>query len=203
MSLTRPLARMIVWALFFLLAWLGGLLWFNAQIPQTPAEALAQADAVVVLTGGAERLERGLHLLDRRRGGELFISGAGKDVTMDDIARLAPTLDHGMSILKFRIFLGHQAENTIGNAEETARWMRERGHDSLFLVTASYHMPRALSEFRALMPGVEIVPEPVFPANFRAEWWADTVSRQLVLSEYHKYLAGALRHWFIAATRAS
>jgi uncharacterized SAM-binding protein YcdF (DUF218 family) len=72
--------------------------------------------------------------------------------------------------------------------------MRDQGFKSLRLVTANYHMPRSLLEFRHAMPDLEIVPHPVFPENFKQdEWWLWSRSASLVASEYSKYLIALLR----------
>jgi uncharacterized SAM-binding protein YcdF (DUF218 family) len=93
-----------------------------------------------------------------------------------------------------RITLGYNAEDTIGNAGETAAWMAENGFHSLRMVTANYHIPRGLLEFRRALPGAELIPHPVFPAQVRLEaWWRWPGTTRLVISEYNKYLAASLR----------
>jgi uncharacterized SAM-binding protein YcdF (DUF218 family) len=88
------------------------------------------------------------------------------------------------------IELGHSAQHTIGNAEETAAWMAEGGRRSLRLVTAAYHMPRSLALFRRLMPDIVIVPHPVFPESVDLDaWWYDWGTFSLIAGEYSKYLA--------------
>jgi uncharacterized SAM-binding protein YcdF (DUF218 family) len=92
--------------------------------------------------------------------------------------------------------LGHAADNTRGNAEETAAWIRAEGFTSLRLVTATYHMRRSLLEFRRQMPGIDILAHPVFPRGFQADgWWHNRRSLRLVASEYVKYLIALVRVW--------
>ena len=88
------------------------------------------------------------------------------------------------------VVLGHEADNTLGNAQETARWMHSQGFRSLRLVTAWYHMPRSLLEFGRAMPEIDIVAHPVFPEQVKSEhWWAWRGTAMLLISEYAKYLA--------------
>ena len=95
------------------------------------------------------------------------------------------------------VILGHAAESTAGNASETARWMVSEGFHSLRLVTASYHMPRSLFEFREVMPDVTIVPNPVFPGHVKRDaWWRFWGTTRLIAGEYNKYLAARLRAAF-------
>ena len=85
--------------------------------------------------------------------------------------------------------LGYSAGDTAGNARETAEWMAKEGFASLRLVTANYHMRRSLLEFRRVMPGIALIPHPVFPPNFKGEkWWRWPGTASLILSEYSKYL---------------
>ena len=82
-------------------------------------------------------------------------------------------------------------------AAETAAWVQSENLRSIRLVTASYHMPRSLLEFRRTLPAsVDILPHPVFPEQFRSRgWWRWWGSGWLAVSEYHKYLlAKADRH---------
>jgi uncharacterized SAM-binding protein YcdF (DUF218 family) len=93
------------------------------------------------------------------------------------------------------IVLGHDAQNTIGNAEETSRWVKMQGYESIRLVTSDYHMPRSLEEFSYTLPDVSVVPEPVVGDRFSLyKTIVNTESRLLLMSEYHKYLAARLRH---------
>jgi len=102
------------------------------------------------------------------------------------------------------VVLGHEADNTLGNARETAQWMENEGFHSLRLVTASYHMPRSLLEFSRAMPDIEIVPNPVFPEFLQeAPWWQSRRSTLLIASEYIKYLAAILRPYVPAVLRPS
>ena len=52
--------------------WLAGLSWFIAQVPRGPSSDPRSADAIVVLTGGSNRLEYGLQLLAEGKGKKLF-----------------------------------------------------------------------------------------------------------------------------------
>jgi len=172
-------------ALAFVLALAGGLLWFVDQIPRTLADDTRTTDAIVVLTGGAGRLAAGLALLAERRAKKLFVSGVYRGVDVAEILRLSR---EAPDELRCCIDLGHDAVDTRGNARETAAWMAREGFRSLRLVTASYHMPRSLLEFRRLMPDVEIVPHPVISETVHvADWWRWPGSASLIASEFGKY----------------
>ena len=200
----RWLAAVCFWTAVCATAWSGGLLWFASQIPNAAVDD-PDGDAIVVLTGGPGRVEYGLQLLASGNGKALFVSGAGQNVTINDIARQAPApaRDAIHKMARQTIFLGNEAENTIGNAEETKRWLQDKNYNTVVLVTSAYHMPRSVSEFREALPDTTIVPAPVFSGDFKPQQWlTDRESRRLMLSEYHKYIASKLRHWFVSATQA-
>lgn len=172
-------------------AWLGGLGWFAGQIPREVAEPGVRTDAIVVLTGGSERLTTGLALLADRAADHLFISGVYRGV---DVAELLKLSQRAPDDLACCIELGHQADDTQGNAIETAQWMTEKGFTALRLVTSHYHMPRSLLEFRAALPRARIVPHPVFStAVAQTRWWTWPGTARLIAGEYHKYLFARLR----------
>jgi uncharacterized SAM-binding protein YcdF (DUF218 family) len=166
--------------------WFGGLAAFVAtSLSRHPDPSIA-TDAIVVLTGGRLRLETGLRLLAAGTAKTLFISGVNERVDRDELLRaLGPSAERGACC----IVLGHEADNTRGNARETADWMRAVGYRSLRLVTSWYHMPRSLLEFERAMPGTTIVAHAVFVQHPEPErWWNWYSALPLVVGEYHKYL---------------
>src|SRR5205085_4578163 len=121
-----------------------------------------------------------------KKGRKLFVSGVHHQVEVDDVMRLA---GHTADWTLCCIVLGHEADNTLGNAQETARWMQAQGFRSLRLVTSWYHMRRSLLEFDRAMPYIEIVAHPVFPDQVRQEnWWTSRGTAALLVNEYVKYL---------------
>jgi uncharacterized SAM-binding protein YcdF (DUF218 family) len=173
--------------------WLGGLLTFVAHIPRAPEDETTATDAIVVLTGGSERLEAGFDLLAAGRAQKLFISGVYRGVDVRALLRMSQATP---AALECCVVLGYSADDTVGNAAETARWMQAEGFHSLRLVTANYHMPRSLVEFRHALPDdVRILPHAVQPPNVRLDgWWHWRGTAGLIVSEYDKYLVAFLRH---------
>jgi len=187
---SRPLALAGGIVLLASVAWLAGLAAFSGRIPTSVADPDTVTDAIVVLTGGSERLDEGLELLAAKKAKKLFVSGVyrGVEVTaLLHVARRAP------ANIECCIVIGHAADSTYGNAVETAEWMASENYRSLRLVTAAFHMPRSLLEFRHAMPEIRIVPNPVFPKRVKEDWWAWPGTASLILVEYHKYLFALLR----------
>jgi uncharacterized SAM-binding protein YcdF (DUF218 family) len=186
----KPILFAISFVLLVLFGWLCGLAWFVSQIPVRANAEPAITDGIVVLTGGELRVDYGIELLAQGKGKKLLISGVGKGVTLDDLyaktkqSKWIPYFtDH------YYITLGHEATNTMENALEAKSWIENEHFKSIRLVTANYHMPRSLYEFRSIMPDIEILPEPVFPTRTeQGIWWENEDSLRVVLIEYHKLL---------------
>lgn len=166
----------------------GGFLWFLAAA-QAEAEApLQRTDAIVVLTGGQERVETGLALLEAGAAARLLVSGAAPRLTLAELARV-----HGRdpAALEQRVMLGHAAATTSGNAAETAAWLDALAAGgvavrSVRVVTAGYHMPRALLELRRALPRTELVAHPVGPAALRSGEVPRARAVRLLAGEYVK-----------------
>ncbi len=176
--------------------WVFGFLTFvvdlNLAIEPDSAD-LAPTDAIVVLTGGSERVSTGVELLQSGVAKKLFISGVHKKLSLDQI--LSP---HNVApdLRQCCITLGYQAGSTIGNAEETHEFMVAEDYHSLRLVTANYHMPRSLLLFHHAMPDIEIIPHPVAPDSVKLhEWWEHPRTIELLATEYTKYLLASFQLW--------
>jgi uncharacterized SAM-binding protein YcdF (DUF218 family) len=168
------------------LVWIGGLVWFAESISALGGTSTEKTDAIVVLTGGVGRLDAGLQLLDDGRASQLFVSGVARGVDVAVLLRIARRQPDEFACC---IAVGYQADNTAGNAQETASWMKKKDFKSFILVTAAYHMPRSLVEFRRMMPDLMILPHPVFPPRFKHEkWWQWPGTAELLASEFSKYL---------------
>ncbi len=166
-------------------SWLAGFVGFVRLANRAPGVP-AHADGIVGLTGGADRVERALHLLADGRADWLLISGIGPGIELTPLARRAG-LDSGP--LAGRVTLGRHATSTRGNAAETAAWAQTKDIHTLIVVTAWYHMPRALTELHRALPDVALEPAPVEPEASRQP---DLVMARLLMEEYTKYLAARL-----------
>jgi uncharacterized SAM-binding protein YcdF (DUF218 family) len=181
----KGLAAILVLALI----WVAGLLEFADRIARlTPPDEPAAADGIVALTGGSDlRLEAATHLLEDGKGKRLLVSGVNRTATRSDLWNVTGA---AKPVFDCCVDLGFQAVDTVGNARETAQWAKAMDYRSLILVTADYHMPRALIEMRAAMPGETITPYPVATSELDARHWtATSVSARRMVFEYCKYLA--------------
>lgn len=167
-----------------------GFLWYATQVAGEPIPKL-NADAIVALTGGPERIGEAVEQLASGRGRRLLITGVNRSTHADALARLVPRYE---KLFACCIDIDHSAINTTGNAVETRRWARERGFRSLLVVTSAYHMPRALAEIAHQLPDATLIPFPVITERQRAEpWWSSPGSARMLVSEYLKYLVAIVR----------
>jgi uncharacterized SAM-binding protein YcdF (DUF218 family) len=169
--------------------WAAGLLEFADRIARsTPADEPTAADGIVALTGGSDlRLEAAANLLEGGKGKRLLLSGVNRQATRGDLWNVTGA---AKPLFDCCVDLGFTAADTLGNARETAQWAKAMDYHSLILVTADYHMPRALIELRSAMPGASITPYPVATPTLDARnWAASSVGAKRMVVEYCKYLA--------------
>ncbi|MFD2264026.1 YdcF family protein [Lacibacterium aquatile] len=173
-----------------LVGYFAGLVWFAATLATEETADRRTTDAIVVLTGGSLRVQAGFQLLEAGLARQLLVSGVNREVERNELLAFAPLRKDLMTCC---VTLGYAAGDTIGNASETAAWAMAHDVHSLRLVTANYHMPRAILELKRSLPDADILPYPVFPAAFdlRRPTLAATA---LLFSEYNKLLGAWGRH---------
>jgi uncharacterized SAM-binding protein YcdF (DUF218 family) len=141
-----------------------------------------RTDAIVVLTGGAKRLERGLDLIERGRARRMLVSGVERTVRP---VELAERYRSDPALFDCCIDLGRESVDTRSNAEETAQWLKRYKFRTVRLVTTDWHMPRARFELARQSPSVVVVGDAI----------QSRPSFSQLFTEYNKYL---LRHAAVA-----
>jgi uncharacterized SAM-binding protein YcdF (DUF218 family) len=164
---------------------------FAAGLVLREPAAVPRTDAIVVVTGGSQRVGDAIGLLGADRGSRLLISGVNEKTGREELAKLNPS---SRELMACCVDLDYRARNTIGNAIEARRWVRQHKFGSLLVVTSNYHMPRTLAEFAHAMPGVRFVPHPVVTDQIDAAgWWNEWRTVKVLVPEYLKYLVARLR----------
>lgn len=157
-----------------------------AEATQLPPHA----DGIVALTGGPDRVRAALRLLIDGKADRLLVTGIGGGAGLRDLTRRS-RIDP--AAIAERVTLGRGATSTRGNAEETAAWAQGYAIHTLIVVTAFYHMPRALTEIHRAAPAVQLYPVAVLPAGMRFDDGLGTWSGlRLLAEEYGKFLAAEL-----------
>lgn len=157
-----------------LLLYLLGYALFSVLLPR-PADERS-TDAIVVLTGGAKRIERGLELMEKGKAKRMLVSGVARTVRPEE---LAAQYMKDEALFRCCVDLGRESVDTRSNAEEVARWLGRHKFRSLRLVTTDWHMPRARFELsRRLGDEIEVVGDAV----------ESNPSFAQLFTEYNKYL---------------
>nr|WP_083871972.1 YdcF family protein [Bartonella rattaustraliani] len=157
-----------------------------------PPNPLPKAEAIIVLTGGENRIETGLQLLQKGLGSRLLISGVNATTNLKNLM-------HNTHITS-RLFtccvdLGHKAINTQGNAKESADWIKKHHYTTVYIVTHDYHMWRSLRELKYLMPDINFIAYPV--KQSKAENSIQQVNQiRILLFQYIKTLQVYIRTAF-------
>lgn len=164
---------------------------FVAQVEDREPRTIGPADGIVALTGGAERIPDAVGLLADGRGRRLLITGVNQTTSESAISDITPNTAH---LLSCCIDLDRNALNTLGNALETARWVRLNGFRSIIVVTSSYHMPRSLMELERVMPDTRLIAYPVVSSRLKINrWWQDLGTIRILITEYAKYRSAGLK----------
>lgn len=190
-----PLRRFIRIAILVLVvtagAVFGGFLWFADSVATMRPPEGARADAIIVLTGGYQRIDQAVGLLRDKVGKRLLISGVNPSTTRAQIRRMTQS---SPDLFACCVDMGYKAIDTIGNANEAAGWIRDKGYTSIVVVTNNYHMHRSLHELRSASPDTEFIAYPVINSDLsRTNWFANPDVLRTMISEYAKFVVAALR----------
>ena len=169
----------------------GGFLWFADSVASMRPPEGARGDAIIVLTGGYQRIEQAVGLLRDGVGKRLLISGVNPATTRSQIRKMTQGSSDMFSCC---VDMGYKAIDTIGNANEAASWIRDHNYSSIVVVTNNYHMHRSLHELRSASPQTEFIAYPVISADLaRTNWFVEPDVVRTMLYEYLKFVAAAGR----------
>lgn len=191
-----PIRRVLRWTGFacLLIAALifGGFLRFADSVTTLKPPAEPKADAIIVLTGGYQRIDQAVELLQKGAGKRLLISGAHPSTTPTQIRRMT---QGSADLFSCCVDIGYDAIDTIGNAEEASNWIHARGYKSILVVTNNYHMPRSLAELAYVDPEIDFIPYPVVNSDLKTRnWFTDPNALRVMLAEYAKVLLASARN---------
>lgn len=194
-SINRVRLALRAFAVSLLLAaslFAGGFGWFANKVSHltTPADP-AKADAIIVLTGGQSRLDAAMELLASGKGERLLISGVHPSASR---RQLQAAIGGDKRLFSCCVDIDRAALDTIGNAEESAKWVQSHAYGTVILVTNNYHMPRSLLEMGRLLHGARLEPYPVVNSNLdNGGWLTKPQALRVLFTEYNKYLLALVR----------
>lgn len=190
----KHLPPVSLFILFCIIIFGAGFFYFSEKVSRlAPPDPLPVADGIIVLTGGESRLEVGLDLLAKGRGKRLLISGVNPSANSQVLIRVT----HGdPKLFSCCVDLGHEAVNTIGNAEEATNWVKKNHYQRVYIVTNDYHMIRSLRELNRLMPEIEFIAYPIGDGSDEQSWLRQFTQLRLLLTEYIKFIGAELQSRF-------
>ena len=158
---------------------------------------------IVILTGGANRIKDGLKIIEnfqnsRNINYKILVSGTGMGFTKSSLKKkLGPNFNS--QLIQCCIDLDGVSKNTLTNASETFKWTNKNDIKEFILITSNYHMPRAILEFKNVMPNLKIYTYAITPKKHDIENWLSSYQTfSLVFTEYCKFIIAGLRIKFFS-----
>ena len=153
---------------------------------------------IVILTGGTNRIKDGLNIINhfdksKRTNFKILVSGTGKGFSKNSlIKQIGPKFNP--KLIECCIYLDSVSKNTLTNAIETSKWANRNDLKEFILITSNYHMPRAILEFKNVMPNHKIYTFPITPRKHNIkEWMSSYETFSLIFKEFCKYIISNLR----------
>ena len=158
---------------------------------------------IVILTGGTNRIKDGLKIIKdfnnpKKLNYKILVSGTGNGFTKSSLKKkLGPNFN--AELIKCCIDLDSVSKNTLTNAIETLKWASKNDIKEFILITSNYHMPRAILEFKNVMPNLKIYTYAITPKKHDIENWLSSYQTfSLVFTEYCKFVIAGIRIKFFS-----
>ena len=191
-------SALIILTTSFLAYFIFGLIEYKEKILSTIKYMSKKSSNIVILTGGTNRINDGLKIINKFEKSSTFnskilVSGTGKGFTKISLEKKL-SFDFDLDLIKCCIELDSISTNTYSNAYETLKWAKKNNIKKFILITSNYHMPRAFLEFKNRMPNLKIFTYPITPNKHDVKMWLSSFQTfSLIFSEYCKYLIAKLR----------
>lgn len=151
------------------------------------AQSPQKSDVIIVLSGGAGRVEKAAELYKEGYAAKLILSnvngyaGSLGDMLQTAIANGIPEED---------ILTENIAKSTYENAEFTLPLLQELNFESALVVSSDFHMRRVKFNFDSVYRKSDIqLTYVASETKFKIRnWWKDEFSRGLVFEEYSKMI---------------
>ena len=158
---------------------------------------------IVILTGGTNRIKDGLKIIEdfkksKKINYKILVSGTGMGFTKSSLKKkLGPNFNP--KLIQCCVDLDSISKNTFTNASETFKWAKKNNIKEFILITSNYHMPRAILEFKNIMPKLKIYTYAIIPKKHNIENWLNSYETfNLIFTEYCKYIFASLRIRFFS-----
>lgn len=155
------------------------------------ATGCEKADAIVAVSGGdtVARTTEAILLYKNGWASTIIFSGAAADKSGPSNAQVMKQQAINAGIDPNDVITEETSETTDENAAKTTSIFEQRNIKSAVLVTSSYHMRRALLEFRKDSKGVTVRAHPVaYDKQWSPVWWITPTGWYLAMPELIKSL---------------
>ena len=158
---------------------------------------------IVILTGGANRIKDGLKIIEDFKNSKIInykilVSGTGIGFTKSSLKKKLGE-NFNSQLIQCCIDLDGVSKNTLTNASETFKWPSKNDIKEFILITSNYHMPRAILEFKNVMPNLKIYTYAITPKKHDIENWLSSYQTfSLVFTEYCKFVIAGIRIKFFS-----
>ena len=184
----KNIKKIIIISLITLLTlWFLGFILFTNHIFSYPKNIIYPKDTnagITALTGGRNRIQKAVELLNNDIGTRLLISGVKPKTTLADITSRE---DINLNV-NYPIDLGEIATDTVGNATEIKQWADKYNINKIYIVTSFYHIPRTKLELERQIPQKEKIFVPTYSNFVSKRWWIKISSFKFLSIEYTKFL---------------
>ena len=157
-----------------------------------------ESSNIVILTGGTNRIKDGLKIIEdlrksKKNNYKILVSGTGIGFTKNSLKNKLGS-NFNPQLIDCCIELESVSKNTFTNARETLKWTKKNKIKEFILITSNYHMPRAILEFKNIMPNLKIYTYSITPKKHDIKNWLSSYPTfDLVFKEYCKYIIASLR----------
>ena len=139
--------------------------------------------AIIVLTGGKGRIQKGIDLYKNDHGSFLFISGVFHESELEIKQQIErQVFNHSCCVVYDK-----NATNTFENAFEVKNWLVHNSEiENLILVSSYYHLPRSFIIFNNIVEEKKIF---LFPADHKIKVDSNLFFHiKLIFLEYFKVI---------------
>ncbi|MEK5398932.1 YdcF family protein [Paenibacillus sp. FSL K6-2859] len=146
-----------------------------------------QSDAIIILSGGQDRIKKAVELYNFGYAPKIILSNA-KELASSAGDMLQTALNLG--IPKEAIYTENAAESTYQNAEFTLPIMKGHNFQSAIVVSSEFHMRRVKLLFDRVYKdsGIELTYVGSTSGYNAKRWWSDRKSGETTFNEYVKMI---------------
>ena len=149
---------------------------------------LQDADAIVVVSGGAKRVHYAISLYKKGYAPNLIFSGASGKSPVSDAMRMKQIANvNGIS--DRNISLDEKSVNTYENALNVKKIVLKHKFRNIILVTSPYHQRRVYKTFKKVFEKTTVILQnapSVFSPWQHYNWWSHDRGLSLTISELSK-----------------